>query len=194
MAAVALVMAGLFESCVSQTDEMFVLNGSQSASEIREDVESTASEEQETADTIWVYVCGEVQNPGVYELKAGSRIFEAVEAAGGMSSQAAAEAVNLASPLADGQQVQIPSVQQAQTAASIAAEQTQGELVALNSATKEQLMQLSGIGESKAQAILDYRQEHGRFESLEEIKQVPGIGETLFDQIKNDITLDEKLD
>lgn len=182
-----LTVAGLFESCVSQNEDTFTFDFAPSVAE-EQDTSLEESALQTLQESIWVYVCGEVKNPGVYELKAGSRIFEAVEAAGGMSAQAAEEAVNLAQLLADGQQIQIPSKQQEQAVMSTV--QAQTGMISLNSATKEQLMQLSGIGESKAQAILDYRQEHGRFAAIEELKQVSGIGERLFEQIKGQVTLD----
>ena len=119
-----------------------------------------------------VHVVGAVRAPGLYELAEGSRIDDAIERAGGPKAKAALELVNLAAPVADGQQVVVPV--RGETAGS--ATSTAGGKVHLNSATLEDLDGLPGIGPVTAQEILDYRAEHGAFQSVEELDAVPGIG------------------
>jgi competence protein ComEA len=119
-----------------------------------------------------VHVVGAVRAPGLYELAEGSRIDDAIERAGGPKAKAALDLVNLAAPVADGQQVVVPV--RGETAGSATA--TSGGKVHLNSATLEDLDGLPGIGPVTAQEILDYRAEHGAFQSVEELDAVPGIG------------------
>ena len=144
-----------------------------------------------------VHVCGEVANPGIYELPAGSRIYEAVKAAGGFTENAEEESVNLASPIEDGVQIRIYSKDEAETLAAGAAPfdgfEASGEgkepVVNLNTATKEELMTLSGIGESRAEDIIRYREENGGFQNIEDIMKVSGIKDAAFQKIKDRITV-----
>lgn len=152
---------------------------------------------------IFVDVCGAVNQPGVYEMDSDSRVFQAIEAAGGMREDASGISVNQAQPLCDGQQIYVPTVQEAEeqnlvpavsgtqdagTETGVDAESGNG-LVNLNTADAQTLKTLSGIGDSKAQAILTYRDEHGSFSSIEEIMQVPGIKESTFSKIKDKIAV-----
>lgn len=137
---------------------------------------------------IYVHICGEVKNPGVYELPEGSRIFEAVEAAGGFTERAAEASLNLAQMISDGMQIVILSLEEAEEKAQAEREQADG-IVNINTASKEQLMTLTGIGESRAEDILRYREESGGFQSIEEIMQVPGIKESAYRKIKDSITV-----
>jgi competence protein ComEA len=120
-----------------------------------------------------VHVVGAVRAPGLYELAEGSRVDDAIERAGGPKPKAALELVNLAAPVADGQQVIVP-VRGGGGQAS--ATPSSGAKVHLNSATLEDLDALPGIGPVTAQEILDYRAEHGAFQSVDELDAVPGIG------------------
>ena len=147
-----------------------------------------ADPEEETAASVWVYVCGEVRSPGVYELPEGSRITDAVEAAGGMTEGAAGTYLNLAETVSDGQKIEIPSVEMAQTLEEAAAEGTSG-LVNLNRATEAELMTLSGIGESKAKEIIRYRESKGGFQKPEDLMNIPGIKEGVFNKIRDQITV-----
>lgn len=137
---------------------------------------------------ICVYVCGEVKAPGVYELPASSRIGEAVEAAGGMTEEAADTFLNLAGHMTDGQKIEVPSKEGAK-ALEERQEQQESGLVNLNTAAKEQLMMLTGIGESKAEDILSYREQNGGFRTKEDLMQIPGIKERVFEKIKDQITV-----
>lgn len=135
------------------------------------------------AGLCYVYVCGSVKEPGVYALPAGSRIVAAVEAAGGFLETAAREAVNLAAPVSDGMQITVPDLDEA-VAVQLEEERQKTGKVNLNRAAVADLCTLSGIGESKAEAILAYREEIGAFSSIEQLKNVTGIGDSLFEQIK----------
>ena len=147
---------------------------------------------------VYVYICGEVINPGVYELSGDSRICEAVDAAGGFTENADREHVNLASKVSDGMQITIYNREEA---ASLPADNasvggnagksgTSGSgLVNLNTATKEELMTLKGIGESKAEDIIRYREKSGGFKKIEDIMKISGIKEAGFQKIKDNITV-----
>ena len=158
---------------------------------------AAVSETEAMAPAFVVHVCGEVANPGIYELPAGSRIYEAVKAAGGFTENAAEESVNLASPIEDGVQIRIYSKEETETLAAGAAPfdgfEASGEgkepVVDLNTATKEELMTLSGIGESRAEDIIRYREENGGFQNIEDIMKVSGIKDAAFQKIKDRITV-----
>ena len=147
-----------------------------------------ADGQQASKAVVFVHVCGEVKEPGVYELSEGSRVVDAVEAAGGLLEDAAEEAVNLAETVSDGVQVVIPNRTEVEAAEKQMAEEAAG-LVNLNTATKAQLMELPGIGESKAEDIIRYRESSGGFRTIEEIMQVPGIKEAGFRKIKDRVVV-----
>lgn len=164
------------------------------------DPEAAGGQEPSEASSIFIHVCGEVAAPGVYEMERGSRIYEAVEAAGGLTDAAAADVLNLAQVLEDGQQVRVPDQEEKKRleeqggALSLVTggrpeQEAPAAKVNLNTATKEQLMTLSGIGEARAEAILAYRQESGGFRTPEDIMKVSGIKEAAFQKIKDDITV-----
>lgn len=147
---------------------------------------------------VYVYICGEVIKPGVYELSGDSRIYEAVDAAGGFTENAARECVNLASKVSDGMQITIYNREEAASlqadSASVGGNAgksgTSGSgLVNLNTATKEELMTLKGIGESKAEDIIRYREKSGGFKKIEDIMKISGIKEAGFQKIKDNITV-----
>ena len=169
----------------------------------------------------YVYICGAVRRPGVYEIGEGTRVFEVIEQAGGLTKQADEEWLNQAEVVSDGQKLQIytkkemaafkeaglsasgdpavtagaggmPQGADLQTAAgdgAAAQGEAADEKVNINTADKDLLMTLPGIGESKAEAILQYRQDHGNFGSIGDICQVSGIKEAVFSRIKDRITV-----
>ena len=175
--------------------------------------ESTAKapgEQESTAlSTVFVHVCGCVEKPGVYELPEGSRIYEAIEAAGGLTEEGAGDFLNLALPTEDGMKVEVPDRELArllreqgispegtalgrgQTAGSdpLGGQAPGGPKVNLNTAGREELMTLDGIGETRAEAIIRYRETYGGFQSIEDVMNVSGIKEGAFEKIKDDITV-----
>lgn len=133
-----------------------------------------------------VDVAGAVRRPGLYRLRAGSRIDDAIASAGGPTAKAQLDTVNLAAPIADGEQVVVPrrGPGGAAAASAPAAGSSPTAPLDLNSATLEQLEALPGIGPVTAQKILDYRQQHGAFHAIEELQGVPGIGPAHMAQLK----------
>jgi competence protein ComEA len=132
-----------------------------------------------------VQVVGEVRRPGVYRLRAGERVDDAVRRAGGATRRADLAGVNLAAKVEDGRQVLVPARGAAGAAAPVGAGSeaglaggaaATGPQINLNTATPEQLDQLDGVGPATARKILAYRQQHGGFRSVDELDQVPGIG------------------
>ena len=152
---------------------------------------------------IYVQVTGAVNHPGVYELSEGARVFEAIEKAGGMREDAKAESINQAQELSDGEMIVLYTKQeweQMQTETgdtpgnspgnpqqSLGAGATDDDRININTATMEQLCSISGIGQSRAQSIITYREQNGAFGSIEEIMKVSGIKEGLFQKIKDKI-------
>ena len=145
------------------------------------------------ARKLMVHVVGAVRNPGLYELEEGSRVDDAIAKAGGVKGRAALELVNLASPVADGQQVLVPGAGDGGGGAAAGAGATAaggaGGRVHLNSATLEELDTLPGIGPVTAQKILDYREENGAFGSVDELDAVPGIGPARMEQLRDLVDL-----
>lgn len=161
----------------------------------------TETDMREDVGLCYVYVCGAVNEPGVYLLPVGSHIFEAVEMAGGMTEDAAEEAVNQAEPLTDGQMIKIYTQEEMlekaseQELADGQQEQTGQSAkwdgkVNINTATAEILMTLPGVGQQKAESIVSYREENGAFSSVDAIKKVSGIKDGVYNQIKDKITVD----
>ena len=136
---------------------------------------------------ISAYVSGQVKNISVVELEdtGNLRFVDAVNKAGGLTDFADTQAINLAAPLTDGQHVHIPTKEIfLQTAAA-----TSSELVNINTADADRLISLRGIGPALAQRIIDYREQNGPFKSIDELKNVRGIGDKKFADIKDDITI-----
>ena len=142
----------------------------------------------QTQSTVFVYVCGNVVNPGVYEAAQGARVYELIDMAGGVTQDGCAEALNLAEHVSDGQKLYVPGYDEYDFTENIAGQaggaEQGGGLVNINAADLELLMTLPGIGKTRAQAIIDYRESCGRFDSIEDIMQVSGIKESAFSKIK----------
>ncbi len=147
---------------------------------------------------IYVHISGGVSNPGLLELSSGSHLADAVQAAGGLTEDADINAINLASILADGEKVVVPQKKEPtstfpQRSSELPLSVTPSTQVKypinINTASTLELEILPGIGSTKAQQIVLYRQEHGPFKTIEEIQNVPGIGAATFDRIKDLITV-----
>lgn len=149
---------------------------------------------------IKVHVAGCVEEEGIFTLKEGDRIADAIDAAGGLTSDANIKDINLAYTLKDGQKIYIPSNieeevayvtsqtgEQIITSGSSNEEASASGKININTATQTELETLSGIGPSTAQKIIDYRNTNGDFENIEDIKNVPGIGDAKFESIKDSI-------
>jgi competence protein ComEA len=130
----------------------------------------------EAAPPVVVHVVGAVRVPGLYRLARGKRVADAVERAGGATGKADLALINLAAPVADGQQVVVPARAPPGAAAGEGGGGEAAGPVHLNTATLEQLDELPGVGPVTAQKILDYREKHGAFSSLRELDAIPGIG------------------
>ena len=183
---------GVFRAARESTEEAGALEAD---TDEEAEIESEAEPDM-SRSLIYVHICGEVKKPGLYSFEAGHRINDAVEAAGGFTDQADRDAINLASLLEDGQQIRIPDRKEASLgkdpSSDVAGNREaikEGATVNINTAAADELAGLSGIGESKAAAILAYRMEHGSFARKEDIKKVPGIGEGTYKRIKDSISV-----
>ena len=139
-------------------------------------------------ESIVVYVTGAVLHPGVYEVGGNMRVSDAIEAAGGFKNNAAADYLNLAAQLSDGEKITVPTKKEAK-ALNKDDDSDESHLVNINTAAKEELMTLPGIGESKADAIIAYRQENGGYRNIEELMQISGIKEGVYSKISEYITV-----
>lgn len=135
----------------------------------------------------WVQISGAVKTPGVYQLPQGSRVYEAIEKAGGLREDACADELNQARVLTDGERIHV-NTQTEET--SEKQEQTEDGRININTASVPELTTLTGIGETRAQAIVDYRESNGLFSVPEDIKKVSGIGESTYENIANAIKTD----
>lgn len=144
---------------------------------------------------IVVHVCGAVKSPGVYELEGNPRVSDAIEAAGGFAKKAATDYLNLAEPVSDGQKITVVTKSQAkrlmepQTDNTGSSSDSSGRMVNINTAGAEELMTLPGIGQSKAESIIQYREDNGGFSSISDIKNIPGIKEGVYSKISKHITV-----
>lgn len=177
------------------------------SSVLQEKAEGEAGKELVKGDTedetvgamLYVHVCGAVLKEGVYALSAGSRVTDAITAAGGFREDADVSFHNLAAMLTDGRKIYVPTMEE--TKEFSLSERTEGtengllgayggtveKKVNLNTAGLAELMTLSGIGEAKAESILKYREKVGRFQTVEELKKVSGIGDAMFERIRDEI-------
>ena len=188
------LVAGLIFLVISGNDsggDAYVLTQTEeSAEESRNDTGEEQTEPTEKR-TLFVHVCGEVNVPGVYELEEGTRVAGAIEAAKGLTDEAAGDYVNQALLLEDGQQIYIPSLQEVSDRLpgwENPEEEPDGK-VNLNTADKALLMTLPGIGSARADAIIAYRTQYGGFSSEEEIMNISGIKNSLYEQIRDRITV-----
>ncbi|MGT2949847.1 competence protein [Streptococcus cuniculi] len=176
-----------------QTEEATSLTDFATSSE--QVVEKTASSQSETS--LVVDVKGAVKKPGIYHLPAGSRIHDAVEAAGGLTEAADSKSVNLAQKLSDEGVVYVATKEEAVSIIpSASPAQASGDkgattgLVNLNTATEAELQTISGIGAKRAADIVAYRESNGRFQSVDDLKNVPGIGGKSLENIRPYVTVD----
>ena len=166
----------------------------ESVEEIEAVVTTVLAEKTEESSTqeavIFVDIKGEVKKPGVYQMKAGDRVKDALDAAGGLTEEADSQKVNLAQRVEDQMVIVVPKV--GEEAEEIPAGETRKEAtkegkVNINTATVEELKTLKGVGEKKAEAIIEYRKKNGSFQTKEDLMKVRGIGKKLFDSFQERI-------
>ena len=139
---------------------------------------------------IFVDIKGAVQNPGVYQMKVGDRVKDAIDAAGGLTAEADSQKVNLAQRVEDQMVIVVPKVgEEAETipAGATSKEASKEGKVNINTATVEELKTLKGVGEKKAEAIIEYRKKNGSFKTKEDLMKVRGIGKKLFESFEERI-------
>lgn len=149
-----------------------------------ETVERDVTEQKQ--EFCYVYVCGAVLAPGVYEIPADGRVYEAIKAAGGLADGACAEAINQAEHVSDGQMIRIPTEEEVSEWDRKNEADDDGRMD-INQASVADFMTLPGIGASKAEALVSYREAKGGFSSIEDIMNVDGIKKGVFDKIKDRI-------
>ena len=198
----------LAAACGERENVYFQTETSVAGTQQNEDVAATEIMAENNADETqtagsdkkrFVYICGAVNVPGVYEVEQNARLYEVVEAAGGLREDAAEESVNQARQIEDGEMIRILTQEEAaQAGDEEAGEGAENDVKAetandsdgridLNLATVAELMTLPGIGQAKADSIVRYREKNGAFSSIEEIKQVEGIKEGVYNRIKDNI-------
>lgn len=175
---------------VGDADEANFVDGSEQSDEAADEA---LSSEQSEPILICVYVSGCVANPGVFYLEDGARLHDAVEMAGGLTSEAAAEAVNLARQLFDGEHIDIPDQESFASLTPVEGQGdgvvVQGGKVNINTATAGELVQLNGIGEATAEKIIADREANGPFKSIDDLTRVSGIGDKKLEAIRGDICI-----
>lgn len=189
---------GSFNSLFNKDEEEVITSSSIEESNVDKNKLEESSEDLSNQDKK-VYISGEILNSGVYDIKDGDRLDDLVKRAGGFTEKADINSINLALRLEDQMKIYIPNIDENQNintdninsavgAVTSDVSSYQGQKVNLNLASKEELMSLPNIGEKRAQAIIDYRQEN-RFTKIEDIKNVSGIGDKYFEAMKDLITV-----
>ncbi|QTL97940.1 hypothetical protein GM661_08090 [Iocasia frigidifontis] len=157
---------------------------------------NTVEEVEKEDQRIIIHIAGEVKQSGVYELPGDARVIDAVMAAGGETSYADLDSMNLASPVFDGEKIYVPSIIETKlsdesyaSGNKLSSTGASSNKININKASSKELEELPGIGPSKASSIIDYRDEIGRFSDLEQLTAVSGIGEKTLQKIKNKISV-----
>lgn len=203
LAVPALFAAAFLAGCGKEP--VYEISAGEESASSRQETEGSLRESEEAYESqapeqLYVYVCGAVNSPGVYRFAPETRVYEAVDQAGGFAPDADQEWLNQAELVTDGQKLYIyteAETRQMEEAGQTAwlteapggGEETEQEKVNLNTADRELLMTLPGIGEAKADAIVQYRTENGPFSAVEDILQVSGIKDAVFSKIKDQITV-----
>lgn len=152
--------------------------------------------QEEREPALIIHICGAVERPGVYELPGGSRIYQAIEEAGGFTDEADRDYLNQAKGLEDGIRLYVPTREETsqdgwtgEEAAVGTGQENRSGLVNINTADEKELCTLAGIGSSKAKSIIAYREANGRYEKIEDVMKVEGIKQGLFAKIRDSITV-----
>ena len=209
LAAVGLVIGGLFlfwpkqppqapETVISQLEMVDQEISPKEETSLPSSSQQRSEERMEPSqEKIMVDVKGAVRQAGVYELPVGSRVYDAVQKAGGMTDEANSQSVNLAQKLEDESIVyvakngeEIAPVASASAGTTSGEQQSKDGKVNLNTATEAELQTISGIGQKRAQDIIAYREGKGKFQSVDELKNVSGIGQKMLEKLKAHVTVD----
>lgn len=192
---ITVIMLGCFLMTACREDTNISLSDDAAVSTTNQERMETSYAETST-DKVVVYVNGAVKNPGVYILKSGDRIYQAIDMAGGMTSKAKKDVLNLAETVVDAQNVYVMTKKEYKSSQTESAgmkkeqeNESDSDLVNINTADKERLTTLPGVGEVKAAAVIAYREENGLFSSKEDIKNVSGIGDATYANIEDLITV-----
>ncbi len=167
----------------SNTEEYIITTSEDYNIQTEETNDDNLDAVSDTTD-IYVYVCGQIANEGVYILSKGDRVYQAIEMAGGLTDIADCRQINQAMELTDGMQIYIPIVGEYISDQPIGEEVDDGK-ININIASKEKLMEIPGIGETKAIAIINHRETKGNFNTIEDIMNIDGIKEGTFNKIKD---------
>jgi len=170
-----------------RTDGGFFSDSSSNSPKEEESRVYSKSNDTEEEKKIYVDIVGAVENSGVISLPEGARVFEALEKAA-PEEKADLDRIKRARPLIDGEKIRVP-YQEEESEDREKNTRSNGGKININQASLEDLTELGGIGEVKARSIIDYREEQGYFQELEEIKKISGIGAATFESIKDSITL-----
>lgn len=170
-----------------------------SIEESKNDIEEKENKEEpkEMGTGIFVHIDGWIQNPGVYEIKENDRVNTIIEKAGGLKEGASIKSINLAARLSDGDKIYIPNREEEKQIETTEVKGnntgtvkiTKNSKININKASITELKQITGIGESTANKIIDYRDNVGKFKKIEDIKEVKGIGDSKYESIKDKITI-----
>ena len=179
-----------------------ITSSSSSADEESEKIVPKAKADEEESEQVTVDIKGAVKNPGVYELRAGARVHEAIQKAGGLTADAEDTSINQAQKLTDEAVIYVAKIgeegadvtqggqHQAGASDSASASGGKSDKVNLNTATEAELQTISGIGQKRASDIIAYRESNGRFKSVDDLKKVSGIGDKTLEKLKEYVTVD----
>ena len=191
---VIIILIGIYYFFRENSNNYEEINKSDIIIESNENIKNSVSEE-DIEENIKVYIIGEVKTPGVIELNAGSRLEDAIILAGGTTNLSDLSKINLARVLEDGQKIYIPSINEngndnLQEVEELEEYDTNNNLksakkININTATITELCTLSGVGESLANKIIKYREENGKFKTIEDLKNVNGIGDKKYESLKD---------
>ena len=178
------------------------VTSSSSSTEEEEEKVVAKTKGEEESEQVTVDIKGAVKNPGVYELRAGARVYEAIQKAGGLTADAEAKSINQAQKLTDEAVIYVAKIgeegadvtqtgqHQAGASDSAGASGGKSDKVNLNTATEAELQTISGIGQKRASDIIAYRESNGRFKSVDDLKKVSGIGDKTLEKLKEYVTVD----
>ena len=212
-----ILLAGILYSCREvnkQDQQVFLQNQESNDQELQvntsnQEINSTENEVQalkedpqvsvkDSVQYIYIHICGAVKEPNVYEVEQNTRLISLIKLAGGLTEDAAGDYVNQAALVQDGQQIYIPTKEEVEgmTPTNYEVNESSDNVIVsskvnINTATMETLMTLSGIGESKAKSIIAYRQDNDGFKAIEEIKNIDGIKDAVYNKIFDLITVNE---